>query len=421
MTRGLRALLTAGIVFAAACQPGNGVWFKGDMTQATATAGERDTLVMMEFYTDWCSWCRRLEAETFTDPRVLSLLEELVPIRVNAERGGAEIARRFGVDSYPTIVFVSPDGHEVDRILGYLPPEEFVEQAERIRSGDTFMACLHRFSEDPADMNALIRSVGGLLERADPEGAISRIKAYHGADNSHSHNDCSLLMFQARSALQARFYGQAAKQYQRSWNGTFDVPATDGTRHLNALVSGGIVAREPVEQAGMLRKARYEDANELLEMVDLDSSPAAELVAVADFAFDNGHYDLAAEIYGRWFSQAGSTADSDSLNAAAWQLYLAGRDLDTAIAMARAAYQQEPSSADIADTLARVLYVAGEVDEAMDLERRALTISDEVDVEFFREGLSRMEQGRDLGDRPGFETYPGDRIELPANRSRSMI
>ena len=420
MTKGLRALLAVGVVFAAACQPGSGVWFKGDETKAAAAAAERDTLVMMEFYTDWCSWCRRLEAETFTDSRVVAVLEQLVPIRVNAEGGGEDLARRYGVDSYPTIVFVSPDGHEVDRILGYLPPEAFIEQTERIRAGDTFMSCLHLLSEDPADVNALVRSVSGLLERSDPEGAISRIKAYHTAVDGHSHNDCAHLMFQARSVLQARFYGQAAKQYQRGWSGTFVVPEIEGTRYLSAIVSNGIVDREPAEQAEMLRRARYDDAKELLGKVDPALTPVAELVDVGDFAFHNGHYDLAAAAYRRWFAETGSTADPDTLNTAAWQLYLVGRDLDNAVEMARAAFERDPH-ADIADTLARLLYVAGEVEEAMDLERRAATTSIPIDVEFFREGLNRMQEGRDLGDRPDFEIYPGDPIEHLANRSRSII
>ncbi len=420
MTNGLRALLAVGVFVTAACQPGNGVWFKGDEIQAAASAAERDTLVMMEFYTDWCSWCRRLETETFTDSRVLTLLEELVPIRVNAEGRGEGLARRYGVDSYPTIVFVSPEGHEVDRILGYLPPEAFIKQTERIRAGDTFMSCLHLLSEDPADVNALARGVQGLLERSDPEGAISRIKAYHRADDGHSHDDCSYLMFQARSALQAGFYGQAAKRYRQGWSGKFAVPETEGTRHLNALVSNGMTDLEPTQQAEWLRQARYEDAEELLGMVDLERSPVAELVDVGNFAFDNGHYDLAGAVYRRWFAEVGSTADPEDLNAAAWQLYLAGRDLDIAIEMAQAAYERD-QSADVADTLARVLYVAGDVDAAIDLERRAATISIPTDVEFFRDGLKRMQEGRDLGDQPDFETYPGDRIEKLTNRSRSSI
>jgi len=420
MAKRLVWIVPAVIVLAIACQPGGGVWFKGDEVEAKAAARERDTLVMIEFYTDWCSWCRRLENDTFTDLGVIAQLEELVPMRVDAEGGGEDLAQRYGVDSYPTVVFVDGQGHEVDRILGYLPPAEFVEQTRRIRMGDTFVACLHRLSEDPADMDALVRSVAGLLERSDPEGAISRIKSFHGTDDGHFHPECDQLMFQARAALQTRLYGRAGKMYRRGWGGKFVIPETDGARNLHALVGDGMSELPPGEQAERLRKARYDDAAALLGMVDLEAVPADQLVPVGDFASRNGHYDLAAEIYERWFAEVGSTADPDDLTSAAWQLYLVGRSLDTGVVMARKAYSQNPSP-NTADTLARLLYVVGDVDEAMDFERPATATVVEVDAEHHREGLRRMEAGEDLGDRPAFETYPGDSIQSLANASRTVI
>jgi thioredoxin-related protein len=420
MAQRLTLLIPALMVAAIACQPGGSVWFKGDATEATAAARDRDTLVMMEFYTDWCSWCRRLEADTFTDPAVLALLRDVVPIRVDAEGSGEELARRFGVDSYPTIVFVDGQGNEVDRILGYLPPAEFVEQASRIKMGDTFVACLYRLSEDPSDMDALIRSVDGLLERSDPEGAIMRIKAFHGADDSHSHETCKHLMFQARAALQTRLYGRAGKMYRRGWDGAFVVPETDGTRNLHALVSIGDGDETADDLADSLRQARFEDAAALLATVDLEAVPPDALIPVGDFAFRNGHYDLAAQVYEQWFEAVGASADPDDLNSAAWQLYLSGRSLNIGLEMARLAYKQDPLP-DIADTVARLLYMLGEVDEAMDYERRAMATPIEIDAEYFRDGLERMKAGQDLGDRPDFEIYPGSRIESIGNASRTII
>jgi thioredoxin-related protein/tetratricopeptide (TPR) repeat protein len=420
MAKRLALFIPALVVLAVACQPGGGVWFKGDAAAAGAAARERDTLVMMEFYTDWCSWCRRLENDTFTDPGVIAVLKEIVPIRVDAEGAGEDLARQYGVDSYPTVVFVDGQGSEVDRILGYLPPAEFVEQTRRIRMGDTFIACLYRLSENPSDMDALIRSVDGLLERSDPEGAIARIKAFHGSGEGHNHDTCKQLMFQARAALHTRLYGRAAKVYRQGWNDTFMVPETDGTRNLHALAGVEPVDFDPDELARRLREARHLDAAELLSMVELDAVPTENLVPIGDFAFRNGHYDLAADIYETWFAAAGSDADPDDLNSAAWQLYLSGRSLNTGLSMARDAYDRDPS-ADIADTVARLLYMLGEVDEAIEYERRALATPIEVDVPFFREGLERMEAGQDLGDRPEFEIYPGNRVESVGNASRTVI
>ena len=179
------------------CQQRDGFWFDGDFGSAAAAARERDSLLMLEFYTDWCSWCRRLDRDTFGNGEVRRQLRRVVAVRVNAEEEGKELARRYDVDSYPTIVFTDHDGDEIDRIIGYLPPEQFLAQAARIESGDTFVSCLERLAENPADEDAIVRAVVGLLERADPEGAIARIKAYHEAAADHDHQLCMRLMFRA--------------------------------------------------------------------------------------------------------------------------------------------------------------------------------------------------------------------------------
>lgn len=408
------------VAFAVACQPGSSVWFKGNVVQAADQARDRETLVMMEFYTDWCSWCRRLEEDTFTDPAVVAELEMVVPMRVDAEGAGEELASRFGVDSYPTMVFIDPDGEEVDRILGYLPPEAFVRQMQRIRTGDTFMACLYRLAEDPADVEALSRAVTGLLERSDPEGAISRIKAFHHGADEHVKDTCTAMMFQAMADLHSRLYGRAAKLYRAGWSAGFVVPELDGTRRLNALIAGEIGKLEPVTQAELLRSARFDDAAALLEMVNLENVEPDRLASVADFAFQNGHYDFAAATYARWYAEVGDRASANELNAAAWRLYLSSRSLDLGLAMARQAYELDPST-DFADTLARMLYVTGEPEAAIELERMAAQGANEIDAVFFYDGLKRMEAGQDLGDQPAFDAYPGERIEHLAGRSRRII
>jgi len=405
MRRTLTLLALGAVLTTAACQRPDSIWFVGDFEAASAAARERDTVVMVEFQTDWCSWCRRMENDTFAASEVRQRLQEMVVLRLDAEGDGEELARIFGVDSYPTIVFTDGDGEEIDRIIGYLPPVEFLAQTEQIRAGDTFVACLQRLKEDPADADAIFRAVAGLLERSDPEGAISRIKAFHAAGDDHDHSLCKQLMFKARAALQGRVYGRAAKLYRRGWDGSLRAPETDGTKHLHLLLGEDFQGLDPDDQADLLRRARYEDAGVLLNLVSLDNSPVDELWAIGGFAFRNGHYDTAAAAYERWFEGRGEIADSDILNAAAWHLYLADRSTEAAVEIARRSWETD-QSADVADTLARLLYITGKVDEAVELQRRAIDMASDAVEAAFREVLKLMEAGQELGDRPSFESFP---------------
>ncbi len=402
-------LAMAAALAVTACRPaGEAPFFDGSLERARAEAGDRDTLVMVFFYTDWCGWCRRLEKETFTDPEVRRELDRLVAMRVDAEDEGAELAARYDVDSYPTLVFVDPAGDEVERILGYHPPTELLELLRQIRLGDTFNACLAHLEESPGDLAALERAVAGFLERSDPESAMARIEAYHASDPAHAHSACRRLMFRARAALLSRFYDRAAALYRKGWGQPLEVPATKGVRSLRALVLDGVWELPPAEQAERLREARQADARAVLAGLPQPDQLSPEvLLESGRFAVENGLYDRGAKLYAAWYERVGADAAPGDLNAAAWDLYLSRREPELALRMARAAFAAAPTPT-VSDTLARILYTRGEVDEAVALEARAVVEGDESVAGRYREAADRMAGGEALADSPCFASYPGD-------------
>lgn len=109
-----------------------GVAWQPDLEAAMARAGSERKLVMVDFYTDWCTWCRRLDETTFADGDVQRALGNVVAVRLNAEKDGRDQARTLGVEGYPTIVFLDAGGKEVGRIPGYLPPKPFLDELQTI-------------------------------------------------------------------------------------------------------------------------------------------------------------------------------------------------------------------------------------------------------------------------------------------------
>ena len=66
-------------------------WEK-DWDTAFEIAASKKQPVLVNFYADWCIWCKRLDSMTFTDPEVASLLStSVVGLRLKIDgRGGGD-------------------------------------------------------------------------------------------------------------------------------------------------------------------------------------------------------------------------------------------------------------------------------------------------------------------------------------------
>lgn len=116
--------------------PQSSIHWEANLSSALAQASRGNKTVLLDFYTDWCGWCKKLDRETFTNKNVVNMIaSNFVAVRLNAEKEGEDEARRFGVEAYPTVVFVDPKGKEIKRIRGYLGPDAFLQELKSLQSG----------------------------------------------------------------------------------------------------------------------------------------------------------------------------------------------------------------------------------------------------------------------------------------------
>ncbi len=102
---------------------------------AAMAAGKlKNQPVLIDFYTDWCRWCKVLDTVTYVDSGVIALSDKIVFGRLNAEVDTIA-SRNNSITGFPTLILFDSEGKEIDRIVGYLPPEEFIETINNYLSG----------------------------------------------------------------------------------------------------------------------------------------------------------------------------------------------------------------------------------------------------------------------------------------------
>lgn len=97
-------------------------------------AARSETLVVLDFYADWCVPCLELDRITFTDPRVITALQDYRTIKVDLtdyqSLESEALRKQFGVVGVPTLIFLDERGKEIrsSRIVGFVDVEEFLRK-----------------------------------------------------------------------------------------------------------------------------------------------------------------------------------------------------------------------------------------------------------------------------------------------------
>ena len=107
-------------------------WEK-DWDAAFTRARAEGKPVLINFYAEWCVWCKHLESVTFRDSKVAGVLAaRVVPLSVDIDAVDTDLLRQHRVEAPPTIVLMNPEGQELGRIPGYMPPAGFLRAVERV-------------------------------------------------------------------------------------------------------------------------------------------------------------------------------------------------------------------------------------------------------------------------------------------------
>jgi uncharacterized protein YyaL (SSP411 family) len=127
-------LLFAFLIPVQAEEPAGIQFFQGSWQQVLAEAQVQNRPIFVDVYTNWCPPCRRMAREAFPNPKVGAKFNTyFISYQINAEYGeGLDVAKLYGVQSYPSSLFMTPTGELVHRAVGYGGVEAMITQADHV-------------------------------------------------------------------------------------------------------------------------------------------------------------------------------------------------------------------------------------------------------------------------------------------------
>lgn len=113
----LAALLGLSLATPGAAQE---VRWRYEYSQARSEAQRAGLPLFLDFSTEWCGYCKKLDVTTFRDPEVVRLLnEQFVPVKLDGNRE-KRLVEALQIQGYPTLIVAGPDGRILKTLEGYL-------------------------------------------------------------------------------------------------------------------------------------------------------------------------------------------------------------------------------------------------------------------------------------------------------------
>ncbi|MBK9013501.1 MAG: thioredoxin family protein [Saprospiraceae bacterium] len=104
---------------------------QGTWKEMLAKAKKEDKLIFMDAYAEWCGPCKKMARDVFTQKEVGDYFNaHFVNVKMDMEKGeGIGLSGDFGIQAYPTLLFINSDGKVVHRAVGYHTTDLLVDLA----------------------------------------------------------------------------------------------------------------------------------------------------------------------------------------------------------------------------------------------------------------------------------------------------
>ncbi len=184
---------------------GNEINFKEITNQeewdaAFALAQAEKKLVFVDIYTDWCTYCHKLDKEVYTNDVLADYFNEnFINLKFDAETAfGYPLTIEYDVTGYPKLLFLTAEKRIYESIDGFVPTETLMAYGNVVHDNWKSLPMLLTKQESNSLTKEEQLELINILEKTNQEKAEILAEQYIEGLNSEDYEDIQILWLVSR-------------------------------------------------------------------------------------------------------------------------------------------------------------------------------------------------------------------------------
>lgn len=359
-----------------------GIKFENDtFSNILAKAKKENKLVFLDAFTSWCGPCKMLEKNVFSQKKVGEYYNtNFINAHFDMEKGeGVDIARKYKIYSYPTLLFINGDGVVTYKSSGYMSPEDFLNVGKEASNPENKLENkIAKFNAGESNPDFLLGLIKNTYSSDFPLAQKAATRYFEGKKNTElSKDDAGLLLYFLKS-LDDDLYKTFT---QKKMELVKVIPESYIKEFESQLKLNTVLQKSFDTTTQTINDAQFLEVG--TKVLGEKEAKDALYKMKMDMAFSNKNYDEYAK-YAISYYENNPNFDVNEVNTVAWNffLYISDRKLlQDAINLCLTSIKKQEDTFNT-DTLANLYYKFGDFKNAKKWAEKSISIAKSKNSEY---------------------------------------
>lgn len=358
--------------------------FEGLLAQAT----KDNKLVFIDCYTSWCAPCKWMDKNVFVKQEVADFYNaSFINAKIDMEKGeGPELNKRYGVQSYPTYLFINGKGELIHKATSKMSAEEFITEGMNANNPEKALGSLSlKYEKGTMNNQEMLDYLMALNQIRDPKTN----KVY---DNLLAKVDEDWLKSASGWRLIETFvYDDSHDLFKLLNSNKKHYIDLGGTAAVNKVYKRALMRNMYTSSKNSNEKLFFEQLDSLKKLSDtprdaaiihssyfVNTGDAAQFIETTNYYVDNYLQDDPETI--AFIARSAAREDQKNMGILKQAAYIIDK-----------AYKMDPDNYGTVGTYAQILSAIGQKKKAIELGEKAVKIADTISSKVKNRAMENLE------------------------------